>query len=161
MSLSRALSSWLWEVQGNPQFPVSLQDCLRDKVLPKMQITISTDIFAAASVFRGIDDIRYYLNGLYLETGENGARLVGCDGIQLAVAKLEGRTWSEVGGSNAFFANHPINIVISDLAGNIYAAGDFTNASGNYYVAKYSATTGIPTLTTNQSPLSIHTRASF
>jgi DNA polymerase-3 subunit beta len=55
-----------------------------------MQITINTDIFAAASVFRGIDDIRYYLNGLYLETGANGARLVGCDGHQLAVAKLEG-----------------------------------------------------------------------
>ena len=55
-----------------------------------MNITINTDIFAAASVFRGVEDIRYYLNGLYLETGENGARLVGCDGHQLAVAKLEG-----------------------------------------------------------------------
>lgn len=55
-----------------------------------MNITISTDIFAAASLFRGINDIRYYLNGLYLETGANGARLVGCDGHQLAVARLEG-----------------------------------------------------------------------
>ena len=55
-----------------------------------MNITISTDIFAAASVFRGMEDIRYYLNGLYLETGAFGARLVGCDGHQLAVAKLEG-----------------------------------------------------------------------
>ena len=55
-----------------------------------MNITINTDVFAAASVFLGVDDIRYYLNGLYLETGENGARLVGSDGHQLAVAKLEG-----------------------------------------------------------------------
>ena len=55
-----------------------------------MNITISTNIFAAISIFRGIEDIRYYLNGLYLETGANGARLVGCDGHQLAVAKLEG-----------------------------------------------------------------------
>lgn len=55
-----------------------------------MNITISTDIFAAVSLFRGIDDIRYYLNGLYLETGANGARLVGCDGHQLAVANLDG-----------------------------------------------------------------------
>ena len=55
-----------------------------------MNITISTDIFAAVSLFRGIEDIRYYLNGLYLETGANGARLVGCDGHQLAVAKLDG-----------------------------------------------------------------------
>jgi DNA polymerase-3 subunit beta len=55
-----------------------------------MNITISSNIFAAAALFRGIDDIRYYLNGLYLETGANGARLVGCDGHQLAVARLEG-----------------------------------------------------------------------
>lgn len=55
-----------------------------------MNITINTDIFAAASLFRGIDDIRYYLNGLLLETGANGARLVGCDGHQLAVARIDG-----------------------------------------------------------------------
>jgi len=55
-----------------------------------MNITISTDIFAAVSLFRAIDDVRYYLNGLYLETGGNGARLVACDGHQLAVAKIEG-----------------------------------------------------------------------
>jgi DNA polymerase-3 subunit beta len=55
-----------------------------------MNIEINTDIFAAAALFRGVEDIRYYLNGLYLETGSNGARLIGCDGHQLAVAKLEG-----------------------------------------------------------------------
>lgn len=55
-----------------------------------MNITINTAVFAAASFFRGMEDIRYYLNGLYLETGAFGARLVGCDGHQLAVAKLEG-----------------------------------------------------------------------
>jgi len=55
-----------------------------------MNVTINTAVFAAISIFRGIEDIRYYLNGLYLETGANGARLVGCDGHQLAVAQLEG-----------------------------------------------------------------------
>jgi DNA polymerase-3 subunit beta len=55
-----------------------------------MNITIRTDIFVAATLFRGIDDIRYYLNGLLLETGANGARLVGCDGHQLAVARIDG-----------------------------------------------------------------------
>lgn len=55
-----------------------------------MNITINTDIFAAVSLFRGIDDIRYYLNGMYIETGIKGARLVGCDGHQLAVTKIEG-----------------------------------------------------------------------
>lgn len=55
-----------------------------------MNITINTDIFAAASLFHGINDIRYYLNGLLLETGIHGARLIGCDGHQLAVARIEG-----------------------------------------------------------------------
>jgi len=55
-----------------------------------MKITINTNVFTAASLFRGIDDIRYYLNGLLLETGANGARLIGCDGHQLSVAKIEG-----------------------------------------------------------------------
>lgn len=55
-----------------------------------MKISINTITFAAASLFRGVQDIRYYLNGLYLETGAKGARLVGCDGHQLAVARLEG-----------------------------------------------------------------------
>ena len=55
-----------------------------------MNITIRTELFVAASLFRCIDDIRYYLNGLLLETGANGARLVGCDGHQLAVARIDG-----------------------------------------------------------------------
>lgn len=55
-----------------------------------MNITINTDLFLAASLFRGIEDIRYYLNGLYLETGAFGARLVATDGHQLAVAKVGG-----------------------------------------------------------------------
>lgn len=55
-----------------------------------MNIIIKTDIFAAVALFRAIDDVRYYLNGLYLEAGAHGARLVGCDGHQLAVARIEG-----------------------------------------------------------------------
>lgn len=55
-----------------------------------MKIQISTNIFIAASLFRGIEDVRYYINGLYLETGINGARLVATDGHQLAVTKIDG-----------------------------------------------------------------------
>jgi len=55
-----------------------------------MNIKIKADIFAAVSLFRGQNDVRNYLNGLYLETGPKGARLVGCDGFQLAVAKIDG-----------------------------------------------------------------------
>lgn len=55
-----------------------------------MKITISTDVFAAVSLFRGITDVRFYLNGLHLETGTEGARLVATDGRQLAVSKIVG-----------------------------------------------------------------------
>ena len=37
-------------------------------------------------------------------------------------------------------ANARIRSVCSDAAGNIYTAGDFTNASGNCYIAKYDGT---------------------
>lgn len=56
-----------------------------------MNIAINTDNFVGVSLFFEIDDIRYFLSGLYLETGANGARLITTDGHQLAVAKLEGR----------------------------------------------------------------------
>ena len=38
-----------------------------------MNIKIKADIFAAVSLFRGINDVRYYLNGMLLETGKSGA----------------------------------------------------------------------------------------
>lgn len=55
-----------------------------------INIYIKADVFAAVSLFRAIEDVRYYLNGLFLETGSSGARLVATDGHQLAVAKIDG-----------------------------------------------------------------------
>lgn len=45
--------------------------------------------------------------------------------------------WSELGGVNTLNANSIIFCATSDGQNNIYAAGSFTNASFNYYVAKY------------------------
>ena len=54
------------------------------------------------------------------------------------VAIWNGKTWSELGaGNGALHANGHIYILCSDVAGNIYAAGDFKNASGYRYVAKW------------------------
>jgi hypothetical protein len=53
------------------------------------------------------------------------------------VAKWDGNTWSELGGSKTTF-NDNINSIATDAIGNVYAAGDFTNANGNYYVAKWN-----------------------
>ncbi len=44
---------------------------------------------------------------------------------------------SELGGINSLAANGRITSICSDTAGNIYAAGYFTNASGKFYVAKW------------------------
>jgi hypothetical protein len=49
--------------------------------------------------------------------------------------------WIELGsGVNALNANGPINSVVTDNSGNVYAAGGFTNANGKYYVAMWNGT---------------------
>ena len=93
-----------------------------------MNIIISTDIFAAVSLFRGIDDVRYYLNGLYLETGANGARLVGCDGHQLAVAKLDG----EYPESSIILPNSLVAAVKSKAKGPQAVTLEFTEGHQQY-----------------------------
>src|SRR5437763_1666298 len=51
---------------------------------------------------------------------------------------IKAQSWSELGGLNGLAANDWINSVCSDASGNIYAAGWFSNSSGNRYVAKYN-----------------------
>jgi DNA polymerase-3 subunit beta len=55
-----------------------------------MKIEIRTQQFAATTLFRSTADVRHYIEGVYLETGEYGGRLVATDGHQLAIAKIEG-----------------------------------------------------------------------
>ena len=52
------------------------------------------------------------------------------------VAKRTGNTWSDVGIYND--ANFYISNICTDKAGNVYAIGNYQNASGKYYVAKWS-----------------------
>lgn len=49
--------------------------------------------------------------------------------------------WSELGGNNSLQANGNIRDICADHQGNIYAGGFFTNAEGNYYVAKWDGST--------------------
>ena len=46
--------------------------------------------------------------------------------------------WTELGGNNSLKANAMISCLTTDLNGNIYAGGDFTNAMGRNYVAKFN-----------------------
>lgn len=55
-----------------------------------MIITIPSNLFAAVALFRATKDIRYYLNGVYLEAGPLGARLVATDGHTMGVGRIEG-----------------------------------------------------------------------
>lgn len=76
------------------------------------------------------------------------------------VGKWDGSNWTAVGtGSFALNANSVISAMATDLQGNLYAAGYFTDgatsSSGNYYVAKWDGTnwstvgTGIHSLSVN------------
>ena len=59
------------------------------------------------------------------------------------VAKWDGTQWTELGGNgvNALNANNAIYAITQDAAGNIYAAGNFTDPNGRQYVAKWNGTT--------------------
>ena len=50
-------------------------------------------------------------------------------------------TWGELGGNNSLQVSGSIHNVILDQAGNVYAAGTFTNANGRQYVAKWDKVT--------------------
>ena len=53
------------------------------------------------------------------------------------VSKWNGTSWSEMGtGANGLNGNSTINSIITDAAGNVYAAGQFTNAANKNYVAR-------------------------
>ena len=57
------------------------------------------------------------------------------------VAKWNGTSWAELGtGTNALNANGSIYTIAIDNAGNVYAAGVFTNSNGQYYIAKWNGT---------------------
>ena len=56
-----------------------------------MKIDISSDVFAAVALFRGLKDTRHYINGVFLESGVAGARLIATDGQQVAIFKIDGK----------------------------------------------------------------------
>jgi len=56
----------------------------------KLEITLEKKTLKALLRFAGARDFRYYLNGIALETGPKGARMIATDGHRLAVAKVDG-----------------------------------------------------------------------
>lgn len=56
-----------------------------------MQFELNIADIKASLLFAATGDIRYYLNSIYIETGPNGARVVGCDGHTLSVIKVDGK----------------------------------------------------------------------
>jgi len=67
------------------------------------------------------------------------------------VAKWDGRSWSEVGGTNTSTFDYAINALTKDASGNLYAAGDFKNGIRNYYVAKWDGSSWSELGGTNKS----------
>ena len=54
-----------------------------------------------------------------------------------------GQTWSELGGLNSLSANSYIYSICKNSSNTIFAAGNFTNANGTKYVAKFNGTSWI------------------
>lgn len=71
------------------------------------------------------------------------------DGTQtIAHSSIKKSTWTKI--NTAF--NGKIWDILIDNSGNLYAAGEFTNQDGNYYVAKYENNTWQELGGTNNSP---------
>ncbi len=68
-------------------------------------------------------------------------RITNSSGMKY-VAKWDGTTWTELGGTSAtpLNANDYINSICTDIAGNVYAGGGFTNTNGDYSLAMYNGT---------------------
>lgn len=54
---------------------------------------------------------------------------------------LKAQIWTELGGLNGLAANNMIESMCCDAAGNIYVGGQFTNANGKRFVAKWDGAT--------------------
>ena len=68
------------------------------------------------------------------------------DSLKQYVAKWNGLSWSELGGTNSSNFNNTIFCLTVDFNNNIYAGGDFIHPNVGYitrYIAKYSST-GVP-----------------
>ena len=80
---------------------------------------------------RGSDNLNAY-NGInqvaVTPKGEVYATLADA-----SIAHWDGRTWSELGGLNL----NGYVVITTDLSGNLYVGGDFTDQNGKYYIAKW------------------------
>ncbi len=72
-------------------------------------IQINKTKLAAAAIFAAKKDIRYYLNGVCLEIGNNGARLVATDGHAMIIINLLGPVTS---GTETL--EKPIQVILSN-----------------------------------------------
>ncbi len=84
----------------------------------------------------------YGINSITTDSGGNvyAAGWFGNGNGKYYVAKWNGSTWSELGGINAstFNGTYGIQTLTTDVGGNVYAAGGFTNSNGKFYVAKWN-----------------------
>ena len=89
----------------------------------------------------------YFTNGISYLTGNP------------YVAKWNGTSWTELGGTKTSKLNNSIEYIITDTVGNVYAAGNFIDSVNKFYVAKWNGTNWIELGGTNLSPFNGYIRA--
>jgi DNA polymerase-3 subunit beta len=96
-------------------------------------VAITREELAVVSLFAAVNDVRYYLNGVYFECGPLGGRLVATNGHHLMVARIDAdRCTGEgsaiidaesVAAALRMFKTHPAGLAMpfgfADNAGNV------------------------------------------
>ena len=85
----------------------------------------------------GINTIAVGSNGKVYVAG-NIQKVTGSSQEYFTIAEWDGNNWNELGGSMASMFNSNIYKIAFDAAGNLYAAGNFTNQNGHIYIAKWN-----------------------
>lgn len=103
-----------------------------------------------------IKKIGFWRNSLH--TGESDVQMIAVDSKGIVyvagifsdpslkhyrqLEQWDGETWSKVGGDTAYLnPNGAISAMTTDLSGNLYVTGNFTDSNGKYYIAKWNGHT--------------------
>ena len=143
-----SVSAMTTDAAGNIYAAGSFKDATGNLFVAKFDGTNWTQLGGAAANFPGVGIFLSSSSTISCLLTDNAGNVYAAgDGIydgnfKTYVAKFDGTSWSILGdtASIGFFKQSTIRTITKDAAGNIYAAGTFTNVNNKQFVAKFDGT---------------------